>query len=74
MREQKNQNIVPLTEEYVKNYLDVVIRLWRKKKIKAEKNDDSISILMASCYVDAYQSVRISLFGELLAKEEEEGE
>lgn len=54
-------NIVPFTEEGVKNYLDNVITHWRRCDAEPE---------MRSHYLDAYQSVRISLFGELLPQEE----
>lgn len=54
-------NIVPFTEEGVKNYLDNVITHWRR----CDATDE-----MRSHYLDAYQSVRISLFGELLPQEE----
>lgn len=49
---------VPFTEKDVKGYLDKAIEYWRK--CPATEMRDS--------YVDAYQSVRISLFGELLPK------
>lgn len=51
---------VPFTEEDVKKYLDHAISYWRKCPPTE----------MQSHYVDAYQSVRVSLFGELLPKEE----
>lgn len=47
------------TEEQVKEYLDKCIRFWRKKR--DEENSE-----IAKYYIDAYQSVRISLFNELL--------
>lgn len=51
---------VEFTEEAVKEYLDRNIRHWRSQR-------DSISeAQMALYYIDAYQSVRISLFGETL--------
>lgn len=52
---------IELTEEAVKAYLDKAIRQWRK-------SDEYYAIY----YVDAFQSVRTSLFGLLLPKEEKE--
>ena len=63
-------NTVPFEKEEIKGYLDRCIRKWRK--IKADKELDSVA--MAECYIDAFQSVRISLFGELLKKNENEKE
>ncbi len=56
---------VPFDKENVKKYLDDCIRLWRKSKKNAASGEDE---LMAMCYIDAYQSVRISLFGETLGE------
>ena len=57
---------VPLEEESIKEYLDNAIIHWRglKKKVKNKEEE-----LMAICYIDAYQSVRVSLFERLLPKE-----
>ena len=52
---------VPFTEKDVKEYLDKVITHWRMCDAPPG---------MASHYVDAFQSVRMSLFGELLPQEE----
>ena len=69
-----------MKEDELKEYLDNVITLWRNRKKKyedtIEKEPDVCAdmleqfeeILMASCYIDAYQSVRVSLFGELFQK------
>lgn len=54
---------VPFTEKDVKHYLDACIRVWRTKR----KNGDRIAVN----YIDAYQSVRISLFGSMLPIEKE---
>ena len=56
----KAKETIPFTEEDVKNYLDKTIESWRKKK------DDET----AEYYIDAFQSVRTSLFGDTLSKEE----
>ena len=67
-----------MKEDEIKKYLDNVITHWRSRKKKyedmIEKEPDVCTdmtkqfeeILMASCYIDAYQRVRVSLFGELL--------
>ena len=53
---------VSLTEKDIKSYLDDCIDYWREQR----KKDNEI----ARYYIDAFQSVRISLFDE--AKKEEE--
>jgi 3-hydroxy-3-methylglutaryl CoA synthase len=53
---------IPFTEEDVKKHLDDLIDFWRDKKSK-EVFMEEISI--AECYIDAYQSIRKNLFGEL---------
>jgi len=47
----------------VRAYLDRLIVHWRGRRENAKDDDKK---LMAICYIDAYQSVRISIFGELL--------
>lgn len=55
---------IKFTEESVKNYLDRAIEHWREEgAIYAETEENRT---MARHYIDAYQSVRTSLFGELL--------
>lgn len=49
---------VPFTEESVKDHLDKCILFWR-----AQRKDGMVT---ASQYIDAYQSLRISLFGTTL--------
>jgi len=60
---------IEFTEEAVKDYLDVCIRHWRgeQKRPTTRKKWE-----MTRHYIDAFQSVRISLFGELLASEKKE--
>ena len=55
-------NTVPFTKADIKNYIDICIRFWRKKRDSEEEK-------MAVYYIDAFQSVRSSLFGELLSTE-----
>lgn len=57
---------VKLTEEDIKQYLDSCITHWRERKKNATVLSD---IDMAVHYIDAYQSVRISLFDELFPVE-----
>ena len=49
---------IPFEKDAVKEYLDKNIRYWREQ---CSKDPD-----FAYYYIDAYQSVRVSLFGELL--------
>lgn len=53
---------IPFEKDTVKEYLDKCIRHWR---IQTRKDPD-----FAGYYVDAYQSMRESLFGERLPLEE----
>jgi len=57
--------LVPFTQEDVKKYLDTCIVLWRKKRDIGGENAK-----IAEYYIDAYQSARVSLFGETLNREE----
>ena len=55
---------VEFEEEAVREYLDKVITRWREKRNSATPN--SMDQIQAGCYVDAYLSVRVSLFGDVL--------
>lgn len=55
-----------IEREAVRKYLDWAIRWWRRVRDNPASPEDE---LMASHYVDAYQSVRVSLLGELLPEE-----
>ena len=58
------KTVVDFTEIAIKDYLDGCIRHWRNKNdVQYFGPDESF---MASCYVDAFQSIRVSIFGELL--------
>ncbi len=57
----KQPSRVPFTEEAIKAYLDKAIKQFRE--IRDAKGEDSI---MMPYYIDAYQSVRTSLFDEIL--------
>jgi hypothetical protein len=60
----ENCENVPFTENAVRDYLDGAIRGWRKKR--DEKGEGSE---VAVFYIDAFQSVRTSIFGETLPKD-----
>lgn len=51
---------VEFSEEAVRAYLDRAIRYWRKVR-------DAEGSYPVGIYVDAFQAVRLSLFGECLA-------
>lgn len=57
---QESNGVVVFDEQNIKNYLDNVIVFWRRRR--DEKEDE-----IAKYYIDAFQSVRNSLFGELLS-------
>lgn len=57
---------IDFVEKDVKHYLDSCIRVWREKR----QNGDKFAVY----YIDAYQSVRVSLFGSLLPAEKKENE
>ncbi len=54
---------LPFNETTVLAYLDSSIKGWREKK---EGTDNADAKVLAGHYIDAYQSVRTSLFGEVL--------
>ena len=59
------------TREQIKEYLDSTIRLWRQKRDNpTEKDRDQQHDIMAKYYIDAYQSARMSIFDEILPKED----
>lgn len=53
---------IPFIEKDIKEYLDKAIKHWKIEKIYAMEGQER---LIASCYIDAFQSVRMTLFGEL---------
>lgn len=58
---------VPINPTSIREYLDKCI-IYSRKQLKNSKTKKDK--LMAKCYIDAYQSVRVSLLGKLLPKEE----
>lgn len=65
---EKKAEGIGFTKREVKEYLDGCIRYWRNQRDNASERRD-IKV-MATYYIDAFQSVRTSLFGELLPKGE----
>jgi hypothetical protein len=57
---------IPFTETDVTAYLDRMITHWRKAKVLSEAGGDEQGALVASCYVDAFQSARSTILGKLL--------
>ncbi len=57
---------VKFEPEAIKEYLDGIIRHWRQNKAEAQTSEQE---LMSKCYIDAAQSMRMYLFGELLPQE-----
>ena len=58
---------VPLTEEAVKEFLDKRIEYWRSRRDEIEIIDPDTGNQYEMCrhYIDAFQTVRVSLFCEL---------
>jgi len=56
------RNIINFVEKDVKEYLDNAIMCWRKERDDMSKSKEER--LIAICYIDAFQSVRMSLFDE----------
>lgn len=68
-----------LSEEAVRVYLDAAIRTWRTKRREAqtraaktpgERETHRQAAAMASHYVDAFQSMRVTFLGAKLPQEE----
>lgn len=73
--------VIKFKKEEVLEFLDLLITFWREEREKQAKkfNIDAVAIyeegtfeevptpvLKAICYIDAFQSVRASLFGDVL--------
>lgn len=61
--EEEMSETIPFKKGEVKKYLDKCIRNWRKEHNEGNR--------IALFYVDAFQSVRVSIFGEILSPEED---
>ena len=57
---------IPFTEVDIQAYLDRQIEHWRKAKSMSEAGGDQEGIKSASCYIDAFQNIRIAIIGSLL--------
>jgi len=53
-----------ISKNVLQEYLDNAITKWRIRKNEAVEGSEDMWI--AACYVDAFQSVRVSMLGELL--------
>ena len=53
-----------MTPNEIKAYLDHAITNWRG--IRDESKSGTRVYIEAVCYIDAYQSVRVTLFNEML--------
>lgn len=60
------QKVVRFTKDEIKKYLDHCITLWRERRDSSGSQAE-----MAVYYIDAYQSVRVSIYGELLEVNED---
>jgi len=56
---------IPFTKEDIKAYLDSCIELWRGYRNDPSTSDREYMKRVAPYYIDAFQSVRKTLFGEL---------
>lgn len=76
-----SHSTVEFKEKEVLDFLDLLISFWREERdrqgdkfnINAEEiyeegkfDQCPASLLIAICYIDAYQSIRASLFGTVL--------
>lgn len=60
---------VVFTEQAIRDHLDACIRLWRERLVRADGT--TVLPLQAASYIDAYQSMRVALFGDILPVEED---
>lgn len=58
------EDTVPFEPDAVRDYLDGAIRQWRTTRERARAAGDDMDL--PEHYIDAFQSVRTSLFGETL--------
>lgn len=69
MSEEKPSTI-NFNRKEVRAYCDRLIEHWRETRHRAAGKGNEEDILIADCYIDAYQSLRISFFGQSLLKKE----
>lgn len=65
----ERQLTLTVSPEEALAYLDNAIRKWRENRDDAIEGWANPDLIRAEAYVDAFQSVRLSLFGELLPVE-----
>jgi hypothetical protein len=53
-----------MSQNDTKEYLVSAVQAWRHSKKGAENAGDEEAALQAGCYVDAFQSMHMSIFGE----------
>ncbi len=66
-----------MVDSKIKGYLDRCIRHWRERLQAAEEKEkedngydrNGDGVLKAKCYIDAFQSMRVTIFGESLRSE-----
>ena len=61
---------IDFTPEAVKQYLVAAVKVWRERRQEAKAKCNSNDQIMAAYYIDAFQSVHMSLFGTLAPEEE----
>lgn len=66
IRPPKIELIPSIFVEDLKESLDEKISFWRSKKDSSHTSEQDK--LIAKCYIDAYQSIRIEFVGKLLKK------
>ena len=67
----KTGDVLEFTKEAIGKHLDGCIKYWRKRQNRPGPpiRSQPQSELMAVCYIDAYQSMRITIFREALSDE-----
>lgn len=64
------QPLISMTPQEIREYLDEGIMSWRSQRDQAanpgHESGDAVLHAMARYYIDAFQSVRSTLFGETL--------
>lgn len=59
-------DVIVFDKKNVLEHIDNCIDYWRcRKEAVTFKKNESVTEVMCNCYIDAYQSMRTSLFGEL---------
>ena len=72
MTPKEKPRTIKFDRKAIKAYCDRLIMRWREKRDRAIRMRKEEDIFIAKCYVDAFQSVRISLFGYRLVKKKKD--